>query len=191
MSRPHLSLPPELLARIEGIRTHTTLPQQTNSLSLDHPTGYGKQRYRWFLPFIGMPYLHLIHSTGHGSDLKLQVLVPHVGKVITLSRESESWKLVSVSVYRNGDEYIPNRYKHTNRRWFRKPATKAQIRMVAEIMAIKIDSIPPLTAFNAAIVIDTHHVLAELDQIAPVLSLAAAEVRGEGPILPFEEVIKL
>ena len=185
----HSPIPPQLLARLESIHSHTTLPQQTDSFSITHPMVDSEVRYRWNKPFPRFPYLHQIETNGGGRTIRLHVLSGFPGDVLSLGFEDGKWTRVASTPPEKIKEILSPRRQHTNKRWFRKPATTAQRRKIIEVLGVMEHEVPTLTAFNASIILDTAVIMPHMARIVSLVSFWRSEVDGPNePLLPFSEV---
>lgn len=183
------ALPKEIIDRLQGLHNHATLPQQSMSFSVDLPAGNGR-RLRWNQRFKQLPHPHIITTDKRGKSMSLRVLHQESGQVLQLGYENGQWRRLCSKPIRLAEKEVPNRHRHSNKRWFRKPATYAQQKMVGKIIGQKPEQLPPLTAYNAAVLIDTHRLMPHLRRIQAMVDLWLSEVGANAcsPLLPFKEL---
>ncbi|WP_269538037.1 hypothetical protein [Cerasicoccus fimbriatus] len=183
------TLPPEIIDRLESLHQHTTLPQQTMTFSVDLPCGNGK-RLRWNRKLKQLTLPHIIDSNDRGEVMSLHLLHEESCKVLSLCYENGEWRRSSLKTLNVAEKDVPNRHKHGSKRWFRKPATTAQLQMMRKILKDTSNSLPPLTAYNANMIINTHRLMPHMRRIRGMIDLWLAELghSPRAPLLPFTEL---
>ncbi|WP_269537996.1 hypothetical protein [Cerasicoccus fimbriatus] len=181
-------LPKKILARINGLYNHTTLPSQTTSFAVDLPTPDGK-RYRWNAKFPELPYPHIVAAEDFGRKITLHILHHECGECLTLAYAQGKWSRKSSTSASSISGLLPKRYQHDNKKWYHYPATKPQVKKVAEILHTDPENLPQLTAYNAALLVDTYILMPHLAQIYAIVDLWISQISAtvHEPLLPFME----
>lgn len=184
-----LRLPKDIIQRLEGLRKHTTLPQQTISFSVDLPCGE-RRKLRWNRKLTKLPYPHIISSSDKGNKISLLVFHQKSEQVLELAYEDGVWRRVSSQPIEQAEKAVPNRQRHESKRWFHKSATSAQRYMIARTLKVKLKKLPPLTAYNANLIITTCYLMEHMEIIQGMIDLWLAELARDhrAPLLPFAEL---
>lgn len=185
----HPRLPKEIITQLNKLHRHTTLPQQTISFSVDLPCGE-RRKLRWNRKLTKLPYPHIISSSDKGNKITLLVFHQNLGQVLELVYEDGVWRRVSSKPIEQAEKSVPNRHRHESKKWFHKSATSAQRYMIARTLKVKLKKLPPLTAYNANLIITTYYLMGYMEIIQGMLDLWLAEVARDhrAPLLPFSEL---
>ena len=169
---PSSSLPMELMTRLRCISRQPVYGDQVDALSIVFPHGENLN-YRWFLHHSDMPYLHIMETYDSGNRMILHVLLATLRSVLTLEKRFSEWEIQTITPEHEIEAIVPDRFEEVNQGWTPKPATKAQLRTLANQISVPIYRIPQLTAFNAQLLIQTTLVMRHLphvnDLVEPVV----------------------
>lgn len=182
-------LPKEIIIQLNKLHGHTTLPQQTVSFSTDLPCGDGR-KLRWNRRLKQLPYPHIIQAGNKAENISLLVYHQNSGQVLELAYEGGVWRRVSSQQIEQAEKAVPNRHRHESKRWFHKSATSAQRHLIARILQVKMKKLPPLTAYNANLIITTCYLMEHMKIIHSMIDLWLAELARDhrAPLLPFAEL---
>lgn len=162
--RPVSSLPMELMARLRCVSRQTKYKDQVDALSMVFPHGE-YLNYRWFLHHSEMPYLHVMETYDSGNLMILHVLLPTLRSVLTLKKKLLDWEIQTLTREDEIETIVPDRFEDGDGGWTLKPASKAQLRTIANQISVPIHRIPNLTAFNAQLVIQTTLIMRHLPHV--------------------------
>lgn len=171
------SLPADVITRIQSVARLKENSEQINALSLMYPHK-DAEPHRWYMQFRDFPYLHVIHTSDHGFRMQLHVLIPSLGSILSLEKEGSSW-------YRSGicgeDEVaavIPWRFSASRSSWMSLLATSRQLETVGDILAVPLEQVPRLTAFNANLVIQTAILQHHIPRVVGMLEMWVQDLRA-------------
>lgn len=181
-------LPAELLGRLEALR-HRPLVDHANVLACKyrHP---GEGNWLWHLPLEVLPWYHIIVAKEHGQLIEFFLLLPMSERILMIDYDGEHWARRGTVHESEVAQVIPDRLRAQNVRWFRNPATRAQLRTVARVSGVPAKLLPEMTAHGASIVITTSVIIPHLRCLRTKIDLWAAECGAppHAPLLPFDEI---
>ena len=157
------NLPAEIIGRLESLNKHRSLHEQRDTFTgiIKHPTGL----YRWNSHLLSLPHYHIIETEAYGSLITLHVCDLKTHNILSMRLRNGLLDCHRMTPDDQISTVVPGRFRKT--RWLCKPATTVQQRAVCRIVGIGEKAMPPLSAANANVVIQTH-----------ALSLYASSVQG-------------
>lgn len=144
-------LPPEVFARLDCLHNLKELEDQNDIFSELLPLP-GKKSIRWFKPMKCFPFHHRIDSRSQSKRIEVEVLTGDHESVLVLKGENSAWQRAAHMSLKDFARNQKTYYQ--NGKWRPKTATTSQINYIAQLMAVPPDELPPISAYNAAYVID-------------------------------------
>lgn len=173
------SLPTDVITRIHSVSRHKKNSEQINALSLVFPHSNAEEHH-WYMQNRDFPYLHVINTAKHGSTMSLHVLIPSLGCILTLEKEGWDWYRGGIVKEDEVASVVPWRFSKSRSSWMHQLATDRQLETVADILALPVQCVPPLTAFNANAVIQTAILQEHLPKVIPMLNHWISHLRSSG-----------